>query len=495
MIIKSFPDEIQNYLVDAANVKGFCDKVFIPENVEEIPGIIKKANDEKLHVTVSGNGTGLTGGRVPQGGIVISMEKLNKIVEINTKERYTIVQPGVILKDLQESVEEKNLFYPPDPTERNCFVGATVATNSSGAKTFKYGPTRNYVAALKIILPTGELLNLERGKYLANGYSLSVSLESGKLLNLEIPDYSMPDIKHAAGYFCHKNMDAIDLFIGSEGTLGVIAEVKLNLLALPKDILSAVIFFKKEDDALNFLTKVRDLSYLTRNNNLLNKIDARGLEYFDCHSLKFLTDNYPLIPGDAKAAVWFEQEFFPDNEEVILGLWMKLIIEFNGDEESAWIASDKKDIEKFKDFRHAISWKVNEFISQKNITKVGTDIAVPDDKFIEFYKWICNEVEKTDLDFVLYGHFGNSHVHLNMLPKDQKEHHLAKTFYTLICEKAISFHGTVSAEHGIGKLKRDYLLKMFGVENIKKMAKLKLSLDPNKILGIGNIFDEKYLSF
>jgi D-lactate dehydrogenase (cytochrome) len=493
MIIKTSLDEIQNYLVDAANVKGFCDAVYIPESEEEIIEIIKKAYNEKFKVTVSGNGTGLTGGRVPNGGIVVSTEKLNKILEINLKEKYAVVQTGVILKDFQDAVEEKNLFYPPDPTERNCFVGATVATNSSGAKTFKYGPTRNYVLGLRIILPDGELLELERGKCIAKDFQLSFKTVKGKIRETEIPDYSMPEIKHAAGYFCHKDMDAIDLFIGSEGTLGIITEAKLKLLDLPKNILSAVIFFNKEDDALNFLTEARRLSYQTRNQKLNNEIDARGLEFFDYHALQFLIEEYPQIPKDAKAAVWFEQEFTPENEEAIFALWMELINEFNGDEETAWLASDKNDIERFKDFRHAISWKVNDYISRKNITKVGTDIAVPDEKFIGFYKWICHEVEKTDLDFVLYGHFGNSHVHLNMLPKDQKEHHLAKTFYTLICEKAIIMHGTISAEHGIGKLKRNYLLKMFGEENIKKMARLKLSLDPNKILGIGNIFDEKYL--
>ena len=125
MIVKTSQDEIQNYLVDAANVKGFCEAVYIPESTDDIKAIIKKANNEKLKVTVSGNGTGLTGGRVPQGGIVISMEKLNKIAEINTKEKYAVVQPGVILKDFQDAVEAMNLFYPPDPTERNCFVGAT----------------------------------------------------------------------------------------------------------------------------------------------------------------------------------------------------------------------------------------------------------------------------------------------------------------------------------------------------------------------------------
>jgi D-lactate dehydrogenase (cytochrome) len=493
MIIKSSPDEIQNYLVDAANVKGFCDAVYFPESEEEIVEIIKKANSEKIKVTVSGNGTGLTGGRVPQGGIVISTERLNKILEINEQEKSAIVQPGVILKDFQDTVEEKNLFYPPDPTERNCFIGATVATNSSGAKTFKYGPTRNYIQSLRIVLPDGDLLELERGKFIANDYNLILITESGGNIELKIPDYTMPETKHAAGYYCRKGMDAIDLFIGSEGTLGIISEIKVKLLDLPKQILSAVIFFNSEDDALNFITEVRRLSYQTRSENLENEIDARGLEFFDCHALKFLIEDYPQIPADAKAAVWFEQEIDTENEEAIFALWMELINEFNGNEETAWLASDKNDIERFKDFRHAISWKVSDYISRKNITKVGTDIAVPDNKFIEFYKWICHEVEKTDLDFVLYGHFGNSHIHLNMLPKDQKEHHLAKTFYALICEKAISLHGTISAEHGIGKLKREYLLKMFGEENIKRMARLKLSLDPNKILGIGNMFDEKYL--
>jgi D-lactate dehydrogenase (cytochrome) len=493
MIIKSSPDEIQNYLVDAANVKGFCDAVYFPESETDIVEILRKANTEKLKVTVSGNGTGLTGGRVPQGGIVISTEKLNKIIEINDREKFAVVQAGVILKDFQESVEEKNLFYPPDPTERNCFIGATVATNSSGAKTFKYGPTRDYIKSLRIVLPDGDLLNLERGKFISNEYDLILTPESGRNIELKIPDYSMPYTKHAAGYYCYKNMDAIDLFIGSEGTLGIISEVKVKLLDLPKNVLSAVIFFNSGDDALNFLTEARRLSYKTRSEKLKNEIDARGLEFFDCHALKFLTEDYPQIPLDAKAAVWFEQEFTSENEEAIIALWMELINEFNGNEETAWLASDKNDIERFKDFRHSISWKVSDYISHKNITKVGTDIAVPDNKFIEFYKWICHEVEKTDLDFVLYGHFGNAHVHLNMLPKDQKEHHLAKTFYALICEKAISLHGTVSAEHGIGKLKGEYLLKMFGEENIKQMAKLKLSLDPNKILGIGNMFDEKYL--
>jgi D-lactate dehydrogenase (cytochrome) len=145
MIIKTEQDEIQNYLVDASNTRGFCDTVYIPESADEISAILIDANNKMQPVTISGNGTGLTGARVPQGGIVISTEKLNKIIEINTEEMYVIVEPGVILSDLRDTLLSKGVLYPPDPTEWNCFVGGTVATNASGAKTFKYGPTRNYV--------------------------------------------------------------------------------------------------------------------------------------------------------------------------------------------------------------------------------------------------------------------------------------------------------------------------------------------------------------
>lgn len=494
MIIKTSPDEIENFLTDAANVKGFCEAVAFPENENDVASLLKEANEKGLKVTVAGNGTGLTGGRVPRGGMVISTEKMNSIIEINEEKKIAIVEPAVILKDFQETVEAKGLFYPPDPTERNCFIGATAATNSSGAKTFKYGPTRSYINAMRVVLPDGDRLYLRRGSLKADGYSLLVTTESGRTINIDIPDYPMPETKHAAGYYCKKDMDAIDLFIGSEGTLGVITELELKLIDLPEEILSAVIFFSSEDDALDFVASAREMSYRSRENvSSANsgEIDARGLEYFDRNSLVFLQGEYPQIPQDAEAAVWFEQEFTPETEESVFEKWMELIAEFDGNEETAWFASNKKEMEKFKDFRHAISWKVSDYISRKGITKVGTDIAVPDNEFKAFYHDIKKDVETLGLDYIIYGHFGNSHAHLNMLPKDSSEHAEAKKLYKEICRKAVALKGTVSAEHGIGKLKIEYLLEMYGPENVEKMARLKSQLDPNHILGIGNIFDEK----
>jgi D-lactate dehydrogenase (cytochrome) len=523
MIIKENADEIENYLSDASNYKGYCDKVFIPENDEEIASIIKECNKNHTRVTITGNGTGLTGAKVPEGGILISTEKLNKIISIDTVEKKATVQAGVLLAYLQDETEKLNLLYPPDPTERNCFVGSTIATNSSGARTYKYGPTRAYVNRLRIILPDGELLILKRGECIANGYELNFSSESGKNYSLKIPEIKMPSTKNAAGYYCKADMDAVDLFIGSEGTLGIITEAELKLIDLPGEILSAVLFFNSEDDAFKFLEAVK----INRN------VQPRSLEFFDKFALEFLKKSFSKIPDSAQAAIWFEQEInnvnthsssHDSNNPACINIsspsqtqngkadtpsstinepstdapskigieaeWFNFLDQSNADIDNSWFAFDEKNLEEFKDFRHAISWKVNEFITQHGFRKVGTDTAVPDNYFHEFYSFAKNLVEKQNINYVAYGHFGNSHLHLNMLPENEEQFIKAKSLYYEICKEAVRLGGTVSAEHGIGKMKREYFKLMYSQDEILQMARLKKSLDPNLILGIGNIFDE-----
>ena len=493
MLIKTSPDEIQNYLVDASNTKGFCDAVFSPESKEEIIEILKKAGKEKTLVTISGNHTGLTGSGIPRGGIVISTEKLNKILEINTEKGYAVVQPGVILAEFLKEVKSKNYLYPPDPTEDKCFIGGTIATNASGAKTFKYGPTRNYVEELEIILADGEILHLERGKQKADGYYLKLNTESGKKIKLKIPELKMPSTKNASGYYFKEGMDAVDLFIGSEGTLGVITKAKLKIIPAPEKLISCVVFFNQENNALGFLGKARQLSYQTREIHQNNSIDALALEFFDKGALKFLAKDFAQVPANAEAAVWFEQEIRKGNEDTILELWMELIAEFKGSEESTWFSLTEKDKKNIKDFRHAISWKINEYMAGKGFRKLGTDVAVPYYKFEDLYYYAKNEVTNSGLRFVNYGHFGDAHMHLNMLAETKEQFELGLKLYSIICKKAIELGGTVSAEHGIGKNKTGYLIEMYGEENIRRMAELKKELDPDLILGVGNIFDRKFL--
>lgn len=494
MIIKTNPDEFENYLVDASNFKGNCEAVYFPENSDEIVWIIKEANKNKFTVTTAGNRTGLTGACIPQNGIVIATDRLNKIIEINQKQFYALVEPAVLLSDFQKELKQHKLFYPPDPTETNCYIGGTVATNASGAKTFKYGPTRNYVIGLQIVLPDGEVIDLERGKQKANGYKLTLSTQAGKNINSNIPDYTFPKVKNASGYFVQKDMDAIDLFIGSEGTLGIITKIKLKLLPQPEDTISCVLFFEDERNALKFLEEARDISYQNKKSSINNNVNALALEFFDERALRFLSKDFSTIPDKAKAAIWFEQESTSDDFDSILEAWNFLMQTNNVNEETAWFAFSNADKEKIKDFRHAISWKVNDYIARNNFRKLGTDVAVPDKVFSGFYLTLQGWAKQSKIDFVAYGHFGNSHIHLNFLPKDDDEFNEAKKIYRQICEEAVRLGGTISAEHGIGKTKRDYLLMMYGETNIRKMAELKKSLDPNLIMGIGNIFDERFLA-
>ncbi len=488
MIIKNHPEEIQNYLSDASNFRGKCSAVYFPENREDVAGILKEADANKIPVTVAGNRTGLTGAGVPEEGIVVSTEKLNRVIEINQEKMYAVVEPGVILSEFQAMLAEKKLMYPPDPTERNCFIGGTIATNASGEKTFKYGPTRDYVTELEIVLPGGETLNLSRDVQKADAHRMTLRTESGKIIVFDLAEYNMPAVKNASGYYCRENMDAIDLFVGSEGTLGVITKAKLKLVKLPQNIISCVVFFDNELNALDFITKARDISFNTKLRSDPRCIDALALEFFDDRSLNFLKDDYTQIPDNVKAGVWFEQEVTDKNEDNFFEEWTDLIKEFHGDEESAWFAVNDADKKKIQEFRHFISAKIHEYIAEKKLKNLGTDVAVPDDKFYDLYFSSKKAVEEAGIDFVVYGHFGNSHMHLNMLPKNAAEYDKGMKVYGEICSTAIKSGGTVSAEHGIGKKKRDYLLAMYGEEVIRQMMNMKKVFDPNMILGRGNIF-------
>ncbi len=488
MIIKTSQDEIQNYLSDASNFKGSCEAVYIPQSKEELITILREANAHKKQVTISGAGTGLTGARVPEKGIVISTEKLNRIIDINTEENYVIVEPGVYLSHLLDELKNHKRFYPPDPTEKNCFIGGTVATNASGAKTFKYGATRNFVEELEIVLADGDEIFLKRGEVFAKGNQLIFKTKSGKEISLELPEVHLPVIKNASGYYIRQNMDLIDLFIGSEGTLGIFTKIKLKILPEPERIISMTVFFSSEPDALQFVSEARKISFETREKKLTNEIDALALEFFDNNSLKLLSFDFPNIPPKASAAVWFEQEAKLENEDFLIEKWFTLISKYNVQQETIWFAISEPERKKMEEFRHAVSWKVNEYITRNNFRKLGTDVAVPDNQMLNFYSYLIELMSANNLDYVLYGHLGNSHFHLNMLPKSEDEYLLGKELYREICLRAIEMKGTVSAEHGIGKIKTQYLIDMFGEEIVNGMKEIKKKFDAGNILCIGNIF-------
>ncbi|MDQ3713798.1 MAG: FAD-binding oxidoreductase [Acidobacteriota bacterium] len=500
MQVKTKRDELENYLIDASNLQdGFSEKLFIPESSEEIVEILKEANAQKIPVTVSGARTGTVGGAIPFGGYVISLEKLNRIKEIN--ENFAVVESGVILNDLQKAVEAQNLFYPPDPTEWSCQIGGTVATNASGARSFKYGATRKFVQKLEIVLASGDLLNLKRGEVFASNGFIELKTEGGNLIKAKVPTYEQPNVrKNTSGYFSAETLDAIDLFIGSEGTLGVIAKIELSLLKKPQGFLSGIVFFKDEKDLLEFVEEARRFSFETREariqnpkSKIQNPIDATVLEYFDKNSLDFIREKFPETPENVQGAIFFEQETTVETEDELFEQWSNLLEKHTAELDNSWFTTSEQDLVKMREFRHALPVAVNERIVRYKQRKIGTDMAVPDERFTAFLKFYKQKLTVSGLDFVIFGHIGDNHLHANILPKTEDEAKKAKHLYGRFVAQAIMFGGTISAEHGIGKLKSKYLNVQYGERYLSEMAELKKAFDPNGILGRGNVFDAKFL--
>ncbi|MDT5268533.1 MAG: hypothetical protein QOH49_719 [Acidobacteriota bacterium] len=498
MLVKSEQDEIQSFLADASNTAGGrAERVLFPESVGEVARALAEASSAGTPVTVAGAGTGIVGGRVPYGGVVLSTARLNRVGEFVRETwggGWATAGAGVVLSDFQREAKARGLLYPPDPTEGSCYIGGTVATNASGARTFKYGPTRAYVRALQVALTTGDLLEIRRGKLFAGADgSVNIPLSGGRRIEARLPTYTMPATrKHAAGYFTQPDMDLIDLFIGSEGTLGVVTEVEVSLLPQPEGVLSGVVFFREEEPLLDFVREARARSLQTRAASG-EGIDARALEYFDAEALNFLRERYPLVPLGAAGAVFFEQETTASTEENLLIAWHVLLENHKAMVDESWFGTNEHDRAEMRAFRHALPVMVNEWLARKGQRKVSTDMAVPDAAFPEMLRFYKETLRAGSLSYVIFGHIGDNHVHVNILPRDDAEQAAARETYGRFVERAVSLGGTISAEHGVGKIKREYLRVLYGERHLREMAELKRAFDPSCILGRGNVFAEEFL--
>jgi D-lactate dehydrogenase (cytochrome) len=353
---------------------------------------------------------------------------------------------------------------------------------------------------LEIVLPTGEIFNLRRGEQFA-GKNGEIRLNAaGREIAAPAPTYKMPPTrKHSAGYYFRPNMDLIDLFIGSEGTLGVITEIETKLLLKPEAVLSGIVFFKNEKDLLTFVSEARSISFETRQeirnpqSAIRNRLDARVLEYFDRNALEFVREKFPLVPENMDGAIFFEQEVTAETEEDLLNQWFELLEKHNAETETSWFATNESDLNKMREFRHSLPVAVNEFIVRHGQKKVGTDMAVTDEEFPQMLRFYKETLRQSGLNYIIFGHIGDNHLHVNMLPRNAEEATKARHVYGRFIARTCIVGGTISAEHGIGKLKRHYLEVMFGERYLNEMAAIKKAFDPAGILGRDIMFDEKYL--
>lgn len=439
-------------------MRGSASEVLIPENEAALSQILREASASGTPVTISGSGTGVTGGRVPEGGWLVSLEKFN---QIRVEKGYAVCGAGASLAAIQAAAAPTRQFYAPDPTENSASIGGSVSTNASGSRSFLYGDTRRHIRALRVALASGEILALRRGEKPP----------------FEIPALPVPDVrKNTAGYYMRPGMDYMDLFIGADGTLGVVTEVEVTLLDVPKSLFTGVVFFESDDRALTAVDAWRPVAGL------------RMLEYVDAASLDVVRSRFPEIPAEGRVALIIEQDVSAtgDAEEE----WLERLETAGALTEDSWFAASAADRERFRRFRHGLAEAVNEIIRQRGLMKANSDFAVPlarSRDILQVYRERLNR--EFPGQYVIFGHIGDAHVHINVLPPDRAGWERAMGLMKEFAAAAVAMGGTVSAEHGLGKRKRDYLKLQFTPEQIETMKAVKRRLDPQWLLGRGTLFE------
>ncbi len=472
MFRKTDPETVAPYLKDASNFSdGRASEVLVPETREELVAFLKKSDQP---VTLAGAGTGLTASRIPLAGVIVSLERFNSLGAV--KDGTCRVGPAVTLKDLQAHLQNSGWFYPPNPTESLASIGGTLATNASGSRSYKFGTTRQFVLEAEIVLSDGRTASLARGQTIDR----PLQLDDGSTVEFPRVKFKSPECKNAAGYFVQPGMDWLDLFIGSDGTLCVFTECTLRLMKTPADFLSGILFMEQEELCWRLLENIR--------NSKAPHIDPCSLEYFDSHSLQRLKQKFANIPDSARAALFFEQDVASqDDYDPCLESWVAFLETEAVLLEDSWFAQSPKDLAKFHDFRHEIPLMINEENSRLGRVKMGTDMAVADTYFMDMMKFYRDQLTASGLDYVMFGHIGDNHLHINLLP-DAEQTEVAHNVYGTLVDRILQWGGTISAEHGVGKLKKEYYRKMIGDSALTELKAIKKSLDPQGRLGVGNLF-------
>ena len=457
------PEVLAGYSEDASSIIGAPEGLLRPTEPQDVAAALAHAAGEGIPVTPCGLRTSTTGAGLAPRGWTLSTERMTGLIDLDPVRRTAIVGAGTVLREFKDLVEAEGLFYPPDPTsERECAVGGTVACDASGARTYRYGATHRWVRGLEVVFTDGTVRWLRR-----------------------------PEIeKDAAGYAALR--DLVRLFCGSEGTLGVITKVEVDLLARPEAFTAGFGFFGDVQQALAFVDAAR------REDRLRTGVNPRCLELLDGLALQIMAaqDSGVAIPANAGAAIFFEEEHVHGGEMAVMEAWWALLSSSEGAlAEDTVVASNRAEQEELRLLRHAVPATLNdEGRSHREAggKKISTDWAVPFHYLAplvaEFDGWIA----EAGLDRVArYGHVGNGHPHYNLIVKNHDEAARAAEIVDRMCREACRVGGTVTAEHGVGKVKREYAAYRFSPLHFAAMKGIKRAFDPSGILAPGNIWHEE----
>jgi D-lactate dehydrogenase (cytochrome) len=514
--LQTDPAVVASFLDDAAHYPGGrADGVVFPRSEAEVAAILC----EHRQLLPVGAQSSVTGGATPLGGIVLSTAKMAAILEVT--DTFARVQPGLPVVTLKQALAADRRYYPPAPTYDGAFVGGTISTNASGAATFKYGSTRNWVRNLTVVLACGEVLDVERGRVHAHADGYFEIETSRGVITVPVPTYRMPDVpKRSAGYFAAPGMDLIDLFIGAEGTLGVIVEATLGIVTPAPATCLALVPFPNEARAMAVVADLRERSRRTWREQLQGGLDVSAIEMLDRRCLAMLHEDGSdakhgiSLPPDAEVALLVQVELAPGTtgeqaydqvaaalepggDRTPLGLFCRLLDEAGVlDHVEVAVPGDQARAQQFFDFRESAPEAVKQRVAlakaqvDPGIQKTAADMIVPFDQFAEMLAIYRRGYERRSLPYAIWGHVSDGNVHPNVIPRTLADVRRGQEAILEFGREVVARGGSPLSEHGVGRsqVKQALLRLLYGDGGIEEMRAVKRALDPEWKLAPGVIF-------
>jgi D-lactate dehydrogenase (cytochrome) len=516
------PEILAARLEDAAHFPGgHLTGLATPASEAQIADLVRQSRA----VLPIGAQSSLTGGATPMGELLVSTARLNRVESIG-RDRVR-VQAGVTLDDLDRELARAGRYYPPAPTFTGAFVGGTVATNAAGAATFKYGATRSWVEALTIVLPDGDVLDVERGMTSADAAGVFELHLRDRTVLCRVPGYRMPAVaKLSAGYYAAPGMDLIDLFIGSEGTLGIVAAVTLRVLPVRPAVCLVFVAFADRRAAFDFVRRLREIANETRRSGDPRGIDVSAIEHMDARALALVREDgldrahgVP-IASDAQMALLVTLELPPgtsadlafdeigraretDAPDTPLVRFCRLLAGA-GRLEAAEIAvpGDRARAAQLMAIREAVPEAVNRRVGRANahvdrrIQKTAADMIVPFERLDELLSFYDAGFRERGLDAAVWGHISDGNVHPNVIPRALADVESGNAFILDCGRQVLKMGGAPLAEHGVGRnpVKQELLRMMYGDEGIEAMRRIKQAIDPDWKLSPGVLFPRRILN-
>jgi D-lactate dehydrogenase (cytochrome) len=488
------PAVVAAFLSDAAHVPGgHAAAVSFPSTESQLAALVAGAR----HLLPVGAQSSLTGGATPRGDLIVSTRALNAVGP--PRRDRLAVGAGVPLARLQQSLAAAGLYYPPVPTFDGAFVGGTIATNAAGAATFKYGSTRAWVEGLTVVLASGDILEIERGQVRASDQGrFTIDLAAGSI-DVPVPSYSMPRVpKLSAGYYAAPGMDLVDLFVGSEGTLGIVAGATLRVIPRPRRYV-ALIRCRDDEEAIAMTATLRDAAARARRGD--GPLDVAAIEYMDSRALACVPDDAFSRSGVTRpppeSVLLLLQIETPTDESMALDD-LSRVLAATGVPDDPYLAGpdDVRGAQRLFDLREAVPASVNALVAaaktraHPDIHKTAGDMIVPFDRLHESIALYRRAFEERGLEYAIWGHVSDGNLHPNVVPRTLDDVRRGEEAIVEMAAAVIAMGGAPLAEHGVGRsaLKQRLLRDMYGDEGIEQMRAVKRALDPEWKLASGVLF-------